>query len=153
MNTIHKGLQFKTTEETNGSISFLDLMITRAHNTFSINIYRKPTTTDLTIHYKSNHPLQHKTAAYRYMLNRLHNLPLSQLHKEQELNNIFYIARQNEYPITLINKLNKNILNRKENTRDKHIQEENKAWVIFEYHNPIIRKVTNIFRNSNLKIA
>ena len=41
----------------------------------------------------------------------------------------------------------------KENTRDKHIQDEKKAWVIFEYHNPIIRKVSNIFRNSNLKIA
>ena len=79
MNSLHKGLQFKATEETNGNISFLDLMITRAHNTLSINLYRKPTTTDLTIHYKSNHPLQHKTAAYRYMLNRLHNLPLSQI--------------------------------------------------------------------------
>jgi hypothetical protein len=113
MNSLHKGLEFKATEETNGNISFLDLMITRAHNTLSINIYRKPTTTDLTIHYKSNHPLQHKTAAYRYMLNRLHNLPLSKIQKQQELNNILYIARQNGYPFTLINKLNKNILNHK----------------------------------------
>jgi hypothetical protein len=84
MNMIHKGLQFKATEETDNSISFLDLLITRASNKLSINIYRKPTTTDTTIHYKSNHPFQYKTAAYRYMLNRLHNLPLSQIHKEQE---------------------------------------------------------------------
>ena len=153
MNSLHKGLQFKATEETNGNISFLDLMITRAHNTLSINIYRKPTTTDLTIHYKSNHPLQHKTAAYSYMLNRLHNLSLSKLQKEQGLNNIFYIARQNGYPFTLISKLNKNILNRNNSTIDKHIQEGKKTWVVFEYHNPIIRKVTNIFRSSNLKIA
>jgi hypothetical protein len=38
MNMIHKGLQFKATEETDNSISFLDLLITRANNKLSINI-------------------------------------------------------------------------------------------------------------------
>jgi hypothetical protein len=86
------------------------------------------------------------------MLNRLHNLPLSQIYKEQELKNILYLARQNGYPTTLIKKLNKNILNKKKTMRDnnKHTQDDNKTWVIFEYHHPIIRKITNIFKNSNL---
>jgi hypothetical protein len=29
----------------------------------------------------------------------------------------------------------------------------NKTWVTFEYHHPIIRNITNVLRNSNLKIA
>jgi hypothetical protein len=71
MNTIHKDLKFKATDEIDKIISFLDLQITRNQNKLTIDIYRKPTTTDTTIHYKFNHPLKHKMSPYRYMLNRL----------------------------------------------------------------------------------
>jgi hypothetical protein len=63
MNKIHKELQYKATDEKDNTITFLDLLITREQTKLSINIYQKPTTTD-TIHFKSNHPLQHKMAAY-----------------------------------------------------------------------------------------
>jgi hypothetical protein len=54
---IHLELQFKATDEIDNTISFLDLLITRGQNKLSINIYRKPTTTDTTIHYKFNYSL------------------------------------------------------------------------------------------------
>lgn len=113
MNKIHKDLQFKATEEVDNKISFLDLLINRKNSSLSIDIYRKPTTTDTTIHYKSNHPTQHKIAACRYMINRLHNLPLSQEQRHQEWNTILQIAQNNGYPITLINKLNKSIITKR----------------------------------------
>ena len=47
------------------SIDFLDLSITRTHNKLTIDIYRKPTTTNTTINCMSNHPLEHEMAAYR----------------------------------------------------------------------------------------
>jgi formyltetrahydrofolate hydrolase len=94
MNKIHKDLQFKVTEEKDNKISFLDLLINRENNSLSIDIYRKPTKTDMTIHCKSNYPTQHKIAAYRYMINRLHNLPLSQEQKHQEWNTILQIAQK-----------------------------------------------------------
>jgi hypothetical protein len=109
MNKIHTELQFQATDENNNTISFQDLLITRETTKLSINIYRKPTTTDSTIHFKSNHPIQHKMAAYRYMLNRLHNLPLTREHKKQKMNTITQIAIQNGYPITLIERLNNRI--------------------------------------------
>jgi hypothetical protein len=98
LNNIHPSLQFKTTKENNNTISFLDLLITRNEKNLSINIFRKPTATDTKIRYKSNHSMQHKTAAYRHMLNRLYALPLSQEHKDQELHTIFHIAKENGYP-------------------------------------------------------
>ena len=98
VNNIHHELKFTMTDEENNTINFLDLTITRKHKKLDINIYRKPTTTDTTIHYKSNHPIQHKLAAYRYLLNRLHNLPLSKEDKQQEMNTILQIAKNNEYP-------------------------------------------------------
>ena len=64
MNTIHPNLKFTPTHEVNRTINFLDLTITIHDSTFDINIYRKPTNTDTTINYYSNHPLEHKRAAY-----------------------------------------------------------------------------------------
>jgi hypothetical protein len=60
MDKIHLDLQFKATYVIDNTINFLDLLITRDKSKLPINIYRKPTTTDTTIHYKSNHPLQYK---------------------------------------------------------------------------------------------
>jgi uncharacterized protein YaaN involved in tellurite resistance len=57
-------------------------------------------------------------AAYRYMLNRLHNLPLTQEHKKKDMNTITQIAIQNGYPITLIDRLNNHIKNKINSTID-----------------------------------
>jgi hypothetical protein len=37
----------------------------------TIGIYHKPTQTDVTIHTTSNHPTEHKQAAYNYMIHSL----------------------------------------------------------------------------------
>ena len=59
-NTIHNNLQFNPTLESDGHINFLDLTITRRNTHIEIDIYRKPTTTDTTIHFTSTHPNEHK---------------------------------------------------------------------------------------------
>ena len=70
------------------------------------------------------------------------------------MNTIFQIAKQNGYPITLIEILNKRIINKRKNSTNNTLsQNTNKKWTTFENHNPIISKVTNIFKNTNLKIA
>jgi hypothetical protein len=82
VNSLHKNLKFKLAQEENVSVSFLDLLITRNKAALTINIYCKPTTTDTTIHHTSNYPTEHKLAAYRFALNRMHHLPLSQDNKK-----------------------------------------------------------------------
>ena len=82
INKIHPNLQFNPTLEHNNSIRFPDLLITRHPTQTEIDIFRKPTTTDTTINYSSNHPTEHKMAAYRYLINRMTSLPLSQLKRE-----------------------------------------------------------------------
>jgi hypothetical protein len=58
-------LEFKTTTEDNKCISFLDLNIHRKPNRIELVIYRKETNTDTSIDNQSNHPQEHKVAAYR----------------------------------------------------------------------------------------
>ena len=72
---IDKNLSFKLITEHKNSINFLDMTIDRKGNKLEIGIYRKETSTDSTIHCTSNHPIEHKMAAFRYYINRLLTLP------------------------------------------------------------------------------
>ena len=84
MNSIDENFEFKVTEETNNSINCLDMTITRGTKRMEINVYRKPTSTDTTIHHTSNHPQDHKNAAYRYYMNRMITLPNTDKARTQE---------------------------------------------------------------------
>jgi hypothetical protein len=75
---IHKNLKFTITQENNKQINFLDILITIQEQKLEINIFRKNTTTDTTINYLSNHPMEHKIEAYRYYINRMNKLPLNE---------------------------------------------------------------------------
>jgi hypothetical protein len=70
-NNLAPTIKFTMENETNNGINFLDITINKETNNFSINIYRKPTTTDVIIPQDSCHPHEHKHAAIRYVLNRL----------------------------------------------------------------------------------
>jgi len=70
MNNIHKHLEFKITEEENNNLNYLDLTIHRHNNKLSKEIYRKPTQTDVTIHFTSNHPFEQKPEAFIFYINR-----------------------------------------------------------------------------------
>jgi hypothetical protein len=77
-NKQQKALQFTVTEENNKQIPYLDLNITNKLGTVGIDIYRKPTTTDVTISNTSCHPEEQKMATYKNWLHRLHKLPLNE---------------------------------------------------------------------------
>jgi hypothetical protein len=64
MQTAFTKLKLTVTQENNDQISFLDLLITRQNHKLEIDIYRKSAATDTTINYTSNHPIEHKLAAY-----------------------------------------------------------------------------------------
>jgi hypothetical protein len=112
MNSIHDDLVFThILENEHNSINFLDLLITRQTNSIDINIYTKPTTTNTTINYLSNHPMEQKLAAYRYMINRMSSIPLSPEQQNIEWPTILDIANSNNFPEHTITKLRTTIQN------------------------------------------
>jgi hypothetical protein len=126
----------------NNSINFLDLLISRRHNSFDINIYKKQTTTNTTINYFLNHPMEHRLAAYlpAYMINRMSSIPLSQEKLNTEWQTILEIASSNNFPEPIITKLRTTLQNPNK-TYDGNSKQ--KKWATFTYHSPKIRKVTN----------
>jgi hypothetical protein len=80
-NNVHPKIKFTMEKEINNKINFLDLSIEKAHNNLQLGIYRKPTATDLIIHYDSCHPYEHKNTAINFLINRMNKYPLSHNNK------------------------------------------------------------------------
>jgi DNA polymerase III psi subunit len=83
-------------------MNYLDLSLNRTDNQINLNIYRKPTQIDITIHFTSNHPHLQNLAAFYYFIQRLNSLPITHKAKEQEWQQILTTAHNNGFPEHII---------------------------------------------------
>jgi len=67
-NNIHSNIKLNPSYEQHRSIDLLDLQITRKHTQLEVDIYRKLSSTDTTINFLSNHPIEQKMAAFRFYI-------------------------------------------------------------------------------------
>jgi hypothetical protein len=83
-------------------------------------------------------------------------LPITKESKQQEWKTILTIARNNGFPTHIIHNLKKKLKAKKQQQQQKpptSTAQHGKKWVVFTYHSPLIRKVTNLFKQTNLRIA
>ena len=80
-NSFSPSLKFTLELEKDNKLNFLDVTLEKTNTHFSYNIYRKPTTTDTIISMDLCHPLEHKMAAIRYLLNRASTYDLHRTNK------------------------------------------------------------------------
>jgi len=113
INTIDKNLQFKMFTEENNTINYLDISI-HSNNNMHLNIYRKPTSTDTTIQFSSNHPYEHKIAAFMCYIHRMITLPITEKSKQEEWKTILTIAKNNGYSVNTINNLKTKLIAKKQ---------------------------------------
>jgi hypothetical protein len=113
-NNTDKDLQFKLSTEENNIINYLDITIYRNNSNNELGIYRKPTSTDTTIHFTSNLPYEHKLAAFNYYINRMLTLPITKQFQRQERNAILTIAHNNGFPTHIIHNLKKKLKAKKQ---------------------------------------
>jgi len=84
INKMHSNIKLNPTYEEHSSRAFLDLTLTRKHTKLEVDIYRKPTTTDTTITFLSNDPIEQKMPTFRFHITRMHSLPLDADKKQTE---------------------------------------------------------------------
>jgi hypothetical protein len=75
---------------------------------------------------------------------------------QNEWETILAIAKHNGYPTSMIHNIKTRLTNRKQNQKQKQQQEETclrKKWVTFTHFSPLIRRITNLFKRTNLKLA
>ena len=88
-----------------------------------------------------------------YYMNRMITLPITEKSRK-EWKTILAIAKNNGYPIHVINNLKEKMTTKKQkHQQHPTINQHNKKWVTFTYFSPIIRRITNLFKHSNLNIA
>jgi hypothetical protein len=103
-------------------------------------VYRKPTTTDSIIPNDSCHPNEHKKLAIKYLINCMNTYTLTHTNREHKL--------------TLVNEMLKNNGYQQEpTTKPTNNTKREKKWATFTYFGPETRIITNLFRNTNIKIA
>jgi hypothetical protein len=88
---------------------FLVALLQAPHN-LDVSIFRKQTTTNTTINYLSNHPLEHKMAAYCFLIERMLTFPLGEKQQQKEWETIQQIAHNNNFPKNLLMKLKQHIM-------------------------------------------
>jgi len=151
VNSIGKSLQFKITTEEHGNIKFLDLTIHTGESNMSISIYGK-TNTDTAVHYLSNHSFEQKIADFRYYIKRMKTLTNSQAGSNKEWATINAMAKSNGFPESIIRNL-RTKLTLKKQKHESTTKESNQKWVPFTYFGRAVRRITNLFKDSNIRIA
>ena len=70
--------------------------------------------------------------------------------------NISRMAKINGFPNKFIHEMkDREIekLTRQDNGKQEQHKNNSRKWAIFTYHSPLIRKVTNLFKNTDIRIA
>jgi hypothetical protein len=85
--------------------------------------------------------------AYGFHINRLNTLPINKEEREKEWDSIGRTAMNNGFPKDSIEKLRKKLEQKRIGTNDR--KQEKQKWTPFKYFSPFVRKVTNIFRDTD----
>jgi uncharacterized protein (UPF0335 family) len=97
--------------------------------------------------------MEQKLASYRFLINRTQQLPLTQEARKQELKTIYHITKNNGYQAKVIAQLQHRIMDNNIHTTQDNKAIQNIKWITFKYHSLLVRKHTNLLRNTNLHIA
>jgi hypothetical protein len=107
-----------------------------------LNVYRKPTYIDITIHLSSHHPYANKLAAFIYYINRMITLLVTEQNKKQEWNKVLAIANNKGFPEHTIHKLKGKLIAKTERSLSTQATQQNShKCVNFTYHSSTLRKL------------
>jgi hypothetical protein len=81
------------------------------------------------------------------------SMPITNQARQQEWNTICTIARNNDFPLRTVHNLRKRITKTQKTDSNSTSARPNKIWVTFTYHNPLVHKLTNLFKHTNINTA
>ena len=126
LNAQHKNIKFTIEKEKNKKIPFLDTVVTRKSNCFSINLYHKPTFTGVYLNWKSLTARRYKISLIYCLCDRIWKICKEEQERDLEMMKLREILIKNEYPVHIIDKeMNKFIKNRNHTPIDDQLVSNN----------------------------
>ena len=151
MNNINNNIKFTMEVENENCLNFLDLSVRRNADCITYKIYRKPTTTDITVHADSFHPYTQKMAPFNAFVNRLLTIPMNQEDFQDEVNIIKHIAVNNGYKSDIIDNLIRKHRNKME--RKSKLDGKKDRYISVEYANVIPNIIKNELRKLDIIVS
>ena len=150
LNKTHPSIRLTLEFEHENALNFLDVTVKKGDGSLLYNVYRKPTTTDNTIHKSSYHPISHKMAAFNSFVHRAVNFPLSDEDRKKEIDTIKHIAVMNGYNCSLVD----NLLQKhtKRSLLPRPPKEEVK-YITSDFNNLFALPIANFLRRSGMRVA
>jgi len=105
-------INFTAEQETEGSLPFLDLLITKDNLQINTSIYRKKTNTTLGINFFSHIPLLYKLNAIKIFIYRAYHLSSSYLALNTEFDYLGEFFLKNAFNLDTVYQLQQNFLNK-----------------------------------------
>lgn len=102
LNSLRPSIKFTLERETDRSIPFLDLRLTRLLGSINISVYRKPTHTDQYLAFDSNHPIQHKRAVVAALVRRATTIPSTSTGRSAETRYVQQVLSTSGYPRSVV---------------------------------------------------
>ncbi|XP_062714059.1 uncharacterized protein LOC134290861 [Aedes albopictus] len=156
LNSQHNTINFTVEREVEGSLPFLDLLITRKEDdTLKFGIYRKPTSTDRYITSDSNHFGAQKQAAFHSMAHRLYNIPMERDEFEEEKSRVYTAAEVNGYDRPFVNKILKKHKrkNHRRNITTLQQNPEETRRISLPFYPRITNQIKTALRRQNLHVV
>ena len=106
LNDINPHIQFTSEEESvEGTLPFLDVCVHReSDGSISTSIFRKATHTDQHLAFNSHHPVAHKAAVVRTLVDRAHKLSSTCCGRTAEERRVVEALQKNGYPTGFIHR-------------------------------------------------
>ncbi|XP_077516518.1 uncharacterized protein LOC144126303 [Amblyomma americanum] len=105
LNSTELAIQFTVDREQQGSLPFLDVLVTRHDKGLQFSVYRKPTHTGRYHHFNSIHPTPHKASVITSLLKRADTICSSHEEKRNEKNRVVSDLQKNGYPSSFIRRV------------------------------------------------
>ena len=81
------------------------------------------------------------------------SLPLSEVQRHKEWRHIKQTASNNNIPIHLLTKLRHNVQKKLNQPHPPTAPTQDTKWATFTHSSPHVRKITNLFKNTNVKVT
>jgi hypothetical protein len=109
LNSQNTHIKFTLEKETNSSLPYLDILISRDTNKLNFTVYRKPTDLGILLSFDSNHSFATKATVARAGLKRAYEYCENKDDRENELSKVYQTLYKNNYPRKFINKVHEKV--------------------------------------------